>query len=149
MFLNILHFFSGLFPRFSPARQRLAAIMRPNFRSLRAPITKRSVKARLLAAVKQQTGKLGICRILRSLRLAHRQNASFRTSPQTGVGISIELWATHRHTDRPFVPFSGIYPREVVRLTGGLPRQCAHWCGNLPVFGYFSNFLWKEIVATE
>ena len=39
------------------------------------------------------------------------------------MGISIELWATHRHTDRSFVPFSGIYPREVVRLTGGLPRQ--------------------------
>ena len=127
MFLNILHFFSGLFPRFSPGRQRLAAIMRPNFRSLRAPITKRSVKARLLAAVKQQTGKLEFDELSnsRSLRLAHRQNASFRTSPQTGVGISIELWATHRHTDRPFVPFSGIYPREVVRLTGGLPRQCA------------------------
>ena len=129
MFLNILHFFSGLFPRFSPARQRLAAIMRQNFRSLRAPITKRSVKARLLAAVKQQTGKLEFDELSnsRSLRLAHRQNASFRTSPQTGVGISIELWATHRHTDRSFVPFSGIYPREVVRLTGGLPRQCAHW----------------------
>ena len=41
----------------------------------------------------------------------------------TGVGISIELWATHRHTDRSFVPFSRIYPREVVRLTGGLPRK--------------------------
>ena len=41
----------------------------------------------------------------------------------TFVGISIELRATYRHTDRSIVLFSGILPREVVRLTGGLPRQ--------------------------
>ena len=85
----------------------------------------------------------------RSLRLVHRQNMSFLTSAHAGVGIPIEFQAAYRHTDRSFTTFSGIYPREVVRLTGGLPRQCAHWCGNLPVFGYFSNFLWKEIVAAE
>ncbi len=30
--------------------------------------------------------------------LAHRQNVSFRTSPQTGVGISIEFQMIYRHT---------------------------------------------------
>ena len=34
--------------------------------------------------------------------LAHRQNVSFRTSPQTGVGIPIEFQAVHRHTDCHF-----------------------------------------------
>ena len=52
---------------------------------------------------------------------------SFRTSPQTGVGISIEFRAAYRHTDRSFALFSVILPREVVRLFGGLPRQCDHW----------------------
>ena len=50
---------------------------------------------------------------------------SFRTSAHAGVGIPIEFQAAYRHTDRSFTTFSGIYPREVVRLTGGLPRQCA------------------------
>ena len=55
----------------------------------------------------------------------HRRTLSFRTSPQTGVGISIEFRAAYRHTDRSFALFSVILPREVVRLFGGLPRQCA------------------------
>ena len=38
--------------------------------------------------------------------LAGRKNVSFRTSPQTGVGISIEFWVTYRHTKRFFAPFS-------------------------------------------
>ena len=63
----------------------------------------------------------------RSLRLVHRQNMSFRTSAHAGVGISIEFRAAYRHTDRSFATFSGIYPREVVRLTGGLPLQSADW----------------------
>ena len=48
--------------------------------------------------------------------LAGRQNRSFRTSPQTGVGISIEFRAVYRHTDCLFVPFPGIHPREIVLL---------------------------------
>ena len=35
--------------------------------------------------------------------LAGRQNVSFRTSPQTGVGISIEFLLAHRHTVCPFL----------------------------------------------
>ena len=67
--------------------------------------------------------------------LTHRQNESFRTSPQTGVGISIEFQIIRRHTDGSILPFSGIHPRKVVLLTGGLPRQCVHWLamtGNSP-----------------
>ena len=63
----------------------------------------------------------------RSLRLVHRQNMSFRTSAHAGVGIPIEFQAAYRHTDRSFTTFSGIYPREVVRLSGGLPRQSEDW----------------------
>ena len=47
--------------------------------------------------------------------------------PQTGVGISIELQATNRHTDRSFAPFSDVHPRKVALLTGRLPRQFANW----------------------
>ena len=50
---------------------------------------------------------------------------SFRTSPQTGVGISIEFQAAHRHTVRSNLPCYGVHPREMVRLTRRLPRQCA------------------------
>ena len=42
----------------------------------------------------QLPDKLGICRGERT----PRTTLSFRTSPQTGVGISIEFWAAHRHT---------------------------------------------------
>ena len=52
---------------------------------------------------------------------------SFRTSAHTGVGISIEFQAAHRHTVCSNLPFPGIHSRKVVRLSGGLPRQCAHW----------------------
>ncbi len=52
---------------------------------------------------------------------------SFRTSPQTGVGISIEFWAVYRHTVRSNLPFPGIYLREIVLLSRRLPRQCEHW----------------------
>ena len=127
MFLNILHFFSGLFPRFFACAPTTCRHYAPKFPVLAGPDYETQCKGPAFGGCKTADRKIGIWRILRSLRLAHRQNASFRTSPQTGVGISIELWATYRHTDRPFVPFSGIYPREVVRLTGGLPRQCAHW----------------------
>ena len=41
----------------------------------------------------------------------------------TGVAISIRFRATYRHTDRSFALFSGILPREAVRLFGGLPRK--------------------------
>ena len=41
--------------------------------------------------------------------LAHRQNVSFRTSPQTGVGISIEFRVTHRHPVCSFTPFPVIW----------------------------------------
>ena len=81
----------------------------------------------------------------RSLRLVHRQNMSFRTSAHAGVGIPIEFQAAYRHTDRSFTTFSGIYPREVVRLSGGLPRQCAHWCGNLPVLDIFRTFCGRKL----
>ena len=50
---------------------------------------------------------------------------SFRTSAHTGVGISIEFQAAHRHTVCSNLPFPGIHSRKVVRLSGGLPRQCA------------------------
>ena len=40
-----------------------------------------------------------------------------------GVGISIELQTTHRHTGCSILPFSGVHPREVVLLSGRLPRQ--------------------------
>ena len=56
--------------------------------------------------------------------LTHRQNVSFRASPQTGVGISIEFQAAQRHTGRSILPFPGIHPREIVLLSGRLPRQC-------------------------
>ena len=42
----------------------------------------------------QLPDKLGICRGERT----PRTTLSFRTSPQTGVGISIEFQAAHRHT---------------------------------------------------
>ena len=54
----------------------------------------------------------------------HSHSEPVRT---TFVGISIEFRAAYRHTDRSFAPFSGIHPRKVALLTGGLPRQCAHW----------------------
>ena len=61
-------------------------------------------------------------------RGAHpEQRCHLRTSAPASVGISIEFRAASRHTYRSFAPFSGIHPREVVRLSGGLPRQCAHW----------------------
>ena len=56
-----------------------------------------------------------------------RTTLSFRTSAHSGVGISIKFRAVYRHTDHSFAPFSGIHPGEVVLLSGGLPRQCAHW----------------------
>ena len=49
---------------------------------------------------------------------------SLRTSPHTGVGISIEFQAAHRHTDCSNLPFSGFLPREIVLLSRRLPRQC-------------------------
>ena len=58
---------------------------------------------------------------------APRTTLSFRTSAHAGVGISIEFRVAHRHTDCPFCAVFEIYRREVVLLTGGLPRQCAHW----------------------
>ena len=62
---------------------------------------------------------------LTNWNLSGRQNMSFRTSAHTGVGISIEFQAAHRHTVCSNLPFPGIHSRKVVRLTGGLPRQCA------------------------
>ena len=58
---------------------------------------------------------------------APRTTLSFRTSAPASVGICIEFRAAYRHTVRSILPFSGIHPREVVRLLGGLPRQCDHW----------------------
>ena len=57
----------------------------------------------------------------------YRTTLSFRTSAHTGVGISIDFRAAYRHTGRSILPFPGICPRKVVLLSGGLPRQCAHW----------------------
>ena len=67
----------------------------------------------------QAARQIGICRGERT----PRTTLSFRTSAHTGVGISIEFQATYRHTGCSFVPFSGILPREVVRLTEGLPHH--------------------------
>ena len=53
-----------------------------------------------------------------------------------GVGISIELQATHRHTGCSILPFSGVHPREVVLLSGRLPRQCALLYRNDWKFGF-------------
>ncbi len=39
---------------------------------------------------------------LGKLEFSHRQNVSFRTSPKTGVGISIEFRAAYRHTGCSF-----------------------------------------------
>ncbi|MDY5643131.1 MAG: hypothetical protein SPG79_09070, partial [Candidatus Faecousia sp.] len=67
--------------------------------------------------------------------LAGRQNVSFRTSAHAGVGISIDFRVSYRHTDRSFAPFSGIRPREMVLLSGRLPRQFENWLamtGNSP-----------------
>ena len=64
-------------------------------------------------------GQIGIC----IGKPGHRTTLSFRTSPQTGVGISIELQATNRHTGRSILPFSDVHPRKVALLTGRLPRQ--------------------------
>ena len=89
--------------------------------------------------------------------MALRQNVSFRTSSQTGVGISIEFQATYRHTGHSFLPFSGIHPRKGVLLSGGLPRQCAHWLAmtwnstnsNLPQCRFTSkNFLYGNYITT-
>ena len=63
-------------------------------------------------------GKLGICR---AVRTCHSEPVRL-----SGVGISIEFRAARRHTDCPFVPFSGVHPREIVLLSGRLPRQCDH-----------------------
>ena len=68
--------------------------------------------------------------------MTHRQNVSFRTSAHTGVGISIEFRAAHRHTGRSFAPFSGIHPRKIVLLFGRLPRQCALLYRNDMEFGF-------------
>ena len=51
------------------------------------------------------------------------KNVSFRASAHTGVGISIEFQAAHRHTVCSNLPFPGIHSRKVVRLSGGLPHQ--------------------------
>ncbi|MCI6851546.1 MAG: hypothetical protein MR883_08565, partial [Clostridiales bacterium] len=67
------------------------------------------------------------------------QNMSFRTSAHAGVGIPIEFQAAYRHTDRSFATFSGIYPREVVRLSGGLPRQESELARNDREFDSLSN----------
>ena len=58
---------------------------------------------------------------------APQTTPSFRTSAHAGVGISIEFQTAYRHTVSSSLPFSGVYPREVVLLFGRLPRQCAHW----------------------
>ena len=47
-------------------------------------------------------GKIGIC----GGKTGHRTTLSFRTSAHTGVGISIEFWAVHRHTDCLFCAVS-------------------------------------------
>ncbi len=56
---------------------------------------------------------------------APQTTPSFRTSAHAGVGISIEFQTAYRHTVSSSLPFSGVYPREVVLLFGRLPRQCA------------------------
>ena len=93
-------------------------------------------------------GEIGIWRG----KTGHRTTLSFRTSAHTGVGISIEFQATYRHTGHSFLPFSGIHPRKGVLLSGGLPRQCAHWLAmtwnstnsNLPQCRFTSkNFIRK------
>ena len=45
----------------------------------------------------------------------------------SGVGISIEFQAAHRHTVCSNLPFPGIHSRKVVRLSGGLPHQSEDW----------------------
>ena len=56
-------------------------------------------------------------------KTGHRTTLSFRTSVHTGVGISIKIRAAFRHTVCSILAFSGVYPRKVVRLSGGLPHQ--------------------------
>ena len=51
--------------------------------------------------------------------LSGRQNMSFRTSAHTGVGISIEFQAAHRHTVCSNLPFPGIH--SVKRQIPNLP----------------------------
>ena len=54
-----------------------------------------------------------------------RTTLSFRTSPLNWCG-NLHRIPGCLSSYSLFYPFSGFYPREVKRLTGRLPRQCAH-----------------------
>ena len=63
-------------------------------------------------------------------KTGHRTTLSFRTSAHTGVGISIKFRATYRHTDRSFIPFSGIWLCVIERLyfyPGDCHARKANW----------------------
>ena len=77
----------------------------------------------MLIGITQQNDKLGICRGKRGLE-QHCHSEPVRTLVWESPSNSRQLIVIQTVV---FVPFSGILPREVVRLTGGLPRQCAHW----------------------
>ena len=87
----------------------------------------------------------------------YRTTLSFRTSAHTGVGISIDFRAAYRHTGRSILPFPGICPRKVVLLSGGLPRQCAHWLAmtrnliarQIPIFHFAAASLYAKKLKYE
>ena len=88
---------------------------------------------------------------------APRTTLSFRTSAHAGVGISIDFRAAYRHTGRSILPFPGICPRKVVLLSGGLPRQCAHWLAmirnliarQIPIFHFAAASLYAKKLKYE
>ena len=89
---------------------------------------KKGCAYRLNAAVRE----IGICRGKQGIE-QHCHSEPVRT---TFVGISIEFQVVYRHTVCSNLPFSRVYPREVVLLFERLPRQCALLYRNDLEFGF-------------